>query len=190
MPPSDAAQLVEEPDTDLPPLTHKQMKFVEALLKGLTGADAYREAYDCSGSADPTIWARASELRADSRVAVWLSAARQAHLGSAILTRENHMRELERLRELAIDQKDVKTALGAEVQRGHVAGLRVDRSEITINNPAAILSEIGRINPDIAQRIAETYAIPFAPIIDMTPNRQPADLDDEQNDDYADTPSE
>jgi hypothetical protein len=50
---------------ELPDLTGQQMKFVEGLLAGKTGTDAYRAAYDCSNMLSTTVTANASRLRAD-----------------------------------------------------------------------------------------------------------------------------
>ena len=50
-------------------LTSKQERFCELVaLEGMTQADAYRQAYDCSKMKQETIWVRASELMADSKV--------------------------------------------------------------------------------------------------------------------------
>ena len=58
---------------ELPKLTDKQLKFVLAIQEGKTASDAYRECYDCAKSAPKTIWARASELTRNSKVAAWLA---------------------------------------------------------------------------------------------------------------------
>lgn len=50
-------------------LTVKQEMMCQGLAKGMTQSDAYREAYDAAGMAQETIWARASELAKDSKVA-------------------------------------------------------------------------------------------------------------------------
>lgn len=148
-------------DEKLPPLTPKQMKFVEGRLNGLSASDAYRAAYDVAGMNPNTLWSSASRLNTDPKVAAWLSAARKAHLGSAVVTQDSHLRELERLREIALDAGDIKGAVGAEIHRGKVAGLYVERSEHIINNPAAILAEIANIDPVVAKRLAGRYAIPL-----------------------------
>ena len=51
------------------PLTPKQQHFARCVASGMTQSQAYREAYDVKpDSKSETIWARASELMADSRV--------------------------------------------------------------------------------------------------------------------------
>lgn len=50
-------------------LTAKQQRFAELVaLEGMTQADAYRAAYATGNMKAETIWARASELMADSKV--------------------------------------------------------------------------------------------------------------------------
>ena len=49
-------------------LTHKQEKFILAVVEGMTQADAYRHAYDTSKMTDKTIHERASVLMNNSKV--------------------------------------------------------------------------------------------------------------------------
>lgn len=120
---SDSGNTAEE----LPPLTAQQQKFVEGILAGKTASDAYRAAYDTENMGQNTIWVNASVLRNSDKVSLWLSAARQAHLGTATVTYENHMRELERLREIALKSGNIGAAVQAEQLRGKVAGHHIDQ---------------------------------------------------------------
>lgn len=112
---------------ELPDLTGQQMKFVEGLLAGKTGSDAYRAAYDCSNMASTTVTANASRLRAQSNISAWLSAARIAGLGTATVTFDSHIRELERLKEIALNSGNIGAAVQAEQIRGKAAGHHVDQ---------------------------------------------------------------
>lgn len=152
---------------ELPDLTGQQQEFVRHLLAGKTGADAYRLAYDCSNSSSATIIAHASRLRADANVSAWLAAGREAHLGTAILTRESHMAELERLKEIAIKTGNVGAAVQAEQLRGKVAGHQVDRiADVTAEqDPFEMLRAIARdMGEDVAKQAAAksglTWPIP------------------------------
>lgn len=112
---------------DLPELTAQQQKFVEGVLAGKTASDAYRAAYDCSNMLASSIWCNASKLRSDEKVAQWIAQARIAGLGSATVTYEGHLRELERLKELALNAGNLGAAVQAEQLRGKVAGHHVDQ---------------------------------------------------------------
>ena len=108
---------------DLPSLTPKQHAFVRALLKGKTASDAYREAYDCEGMAANSIWVAASRLRSDAKVALWLRHYQLAAVQEGAVTLKGHLGELTRLREHALDAKQVAAAVQAEHHRGRAAGL-------------------------------------------------------------------
>ena len=116
---------------DLPSLTPKQHAFVRALLKGKTASDAYREAYDCEGMAANSIWVAASRLRSDAKVALWLRHYQLAAVQEGAVTLKGHLGELTRLREHALDAKQVAAAVQAEHHRGRAAGLYEDRLRVT-----------------------------------------------------------
>lgn len=140
---------------DLPDLTPQQMKFVEGILAGKTASDAYRAAYDTSNMQQNTIWAAASRLRSHNNVSAWLSAARKAHLGEGKVTLEGHLRELERLKEIAVESGNVGAAVQAEQLRGKAQGLYVEQyKDVTEHDPIATLNEIAKIDPDYAERLA------------------------------------
>lgn len=50
-------------------LTARREKFAQAVAAGSTATDAYRAAFTVTGMANPTIWARACEVRKDKKVA-------------------------------------------------------------------------------------------------------------------------
>lgn len=146
---------------ELPELTDKQQKFVEGLLAGKTGADAYRAAYDCSGMNSASVIANASRLRANVNIASWLSAGRQAHLGTATVTFENHIRELERLKEIALQSGNVGAAVQAEQIRGKAAGHHVDqiRDVTERHDPAKTIRDIAQHAPELAASLAAQHGI-------------------------------
>lgn len=147
---------------DLPELTHQQMEFVRAIVGGKNATEAYRQAYDCSGMQPHSIWCNASKLRSDTKVAQWISAARQANLGSAILTREQHMQELERLREGARSANQHAAAITAEIARGRAAGLITDQIALTQrHDPASALAAIADHSPELAAQLAALHDIPW-----------------------------
>lgn len=147
---------------NLPDLTPQQQEFVRHLLAGKTGADAYRAAYDTSAMLPNTVIACASRLRSNPSVSAWLSAARQAHLGTAVLTKEAHIAELERLRELALETGNLGAAVQAEQLRGKVAGHHVEKiQDVTTYDPVDTLKEIAQTSPDLAAQLAHQHGIPW-----------------------------
>lgn len=151
---------------ELPDLTEQQMAFVKGVLDGQSASDAFRAAYNCENTLPESVWAMASRLRHNVKVVAWLDAARMAKLGSARLTLDNHMQELERLRELAVKTGNYGAAVQAEQIRGKVAGHHIERIEDVTQprDPVQTLKEIAAASPDgpdIAARLAAQYRIPW-----------------------------
>lgn len=145
---------------ELPELTAQQLEFVRHLLAGKTASDAYRASYDTENMQNPTIWVEASRLRSHPNVAIWLAAARKAKLGTAVLTKEQHMQELERLREIALDSGNIGAAVQAEQTRGKVAGHHVERVQDVTDqmDPIATLRQIEQQHgPEIAASLAAKH---------------------------------
>lgn len=147
--------------TDLPELTDQQTKFVEGLLKGLSASDAYRNAYDTANMQANTIWARASEAKSNSKVAVWLAQARKNGLGAATVTLEGHLQELERLKAIAIETGNVGAAVQAEQLRGKAAGHYVEKHQDVgqSTDVTRTLKDIAALNPDLAAQLAAQHGI-------------------------------
>ena len=82
-------------------LTPKQQEFVNCILKGMNQSDAYRSSYDCENSTDGTVWANASRLFANSKVAARIDRGRkrleQQSLHSAASLREHVIKSLYKL---------------------------------------------------------------------------------------------
>lgn len=146
---------------NLPDLTDNQMKFVEGVLAGKTASDAYRAAYDCSGSTNNTIWCEASKLNSNPKVSQWLAAARIAGLGSAVVTFEGHVRQLERIREVALKTGNVGAAVQAEQIRGKAAGLHVDQvRDVTDRHDAAqTIQQLAELTGADPHAIAAKYGV-------------------------------
>lgn len=149
---------------DLPELTPQQLEFVQGLCAGKTASDAYRAAYNCENMQNSTIWAAASRLRTNTKVAAWLSAARIAHLGSNIVTRENHLRELERIKELCIANGNYGAAAQCEHYRGKVGGHYVELYADVSHDPVATLNEVAeKFGVTIARQMANEEGIAWEP---------------------------
>lgn len=147
-----------QPDVkDLPAITPKQMKFVEGLVAGLTGSEAYRQAYDASGMSPTSISAEAARTRRHPDVDAWYRAFATAHLTEGVLTKEQHLRELAAIREQGKAEGDLKTAVAAEHLRGKASGFYVERSEVHVYDPAAILAQIRQMDPAIASLLAARF---------------------------------
>lgn len=144
----------------LPELTERQEIFVKGILDGLSASDAYRRAYSTEDSKPETIWASASRLRHDPKVNQWLAAAQIAKLGSATLTAGQHMQELERLREIAVETGNIGAAVNAEVSRGKAAGHYVEKFEdVSSHDPIETLNRLAEHSPEVAKTLAAKHGI-------------------------------
>lgn len=152
-----------EPPVDvesLPDLTEKQQKYVTARLEGKSGADSVRAATDTSAWSKSSIWAEASKLEHHPSIRLWLNAARRAALGAQSVTLEQHLRELERLKEIAIATGNIGAAVKAEESRGRAGGLYVEKhQDVTDHNPERTLREIAQHNPELASSLAKQHNI-------------------------------
>ena len=147
---------------ELPGLTPKQLAFVRALLSGKTASDAYREAYNCEGMAANSIWVAASRLRSDAKVALWLRRYQLAALQEGAVTLEVHLGQLTRLRERALDAKQVAAAVQAETARGKAAGLYEDRLRLTVSMSDAEMVKAleGVLGKEAAEAIRAALGVP------------------------------
>lgn len=161
--PRDKKTATAKVDADgLPELTERQMEFVRLILDGKGVSEAYRLAYNTENMAPNTIWGAASRLHADTGVAAWLSAARQACLGTHVVTLRDHQNQLERLREAAMATGNYGAAVQAELARGKVAGHHIDRIQEVPADPHDTLKALAITAPDLAAQLAAAAGIPWA----------------------------
>jgi phage terminase small subunit len=112
-------------------LTVKQEAFAVCVFKGMSQAQAYREAYDAENSSDGTIYKRASELMANGAVAGRVQELKNEAAKAAKITIVEHLQDLKALRNAAASSANFGAAITAEVARGRVCGLYVERLEHT-----------------------------------------------------------
>lgn len=160
-------QITQKPEVanadELPELTPQQMEFVRHLLDGKTATDAYRSAYNTANMVANSIWTEASKLRHDPKVAQWLAAARMANLGTAKVTLEGHLTELERLKEIAVSTGNVGAAVQAEQLRGKASGYYVEQiRDVTEIDPMKTLELIAAHSPELARKLAEDEGIAWS----------------------------
>jgi hypothetical protein len=111
-------------------LTAKQEVFAQAVARGLTQADAYREAFNVSAETKPeTIYKRASELMSRGEIAGRIEALRAPVAKKAQITLEKHLEDLMVLRNAAVKDKKWAAAIQAEIARGKAAGIYVEKHE-------------------------------------------------------------
>ena len=149
----------------LPDISEQDQEFARlvAIGKG-TLSDAYRATHDCAHWQSNSVWAKASALRANGKIQIWIDAFRAAGLGASGYTLERHVAELERIKGLSLASGNLGAALGCEQTIGKAAGLHIERVQEVPIDPVQTLKDIAAHQPDVAASLAEQAGIPWADI--------------------------
>jgi hypothetical protein len=151
---------------ELPVLTDYEMVFFNRILAGDSPEEAFRAARpDCETWQAGKVWRFANKLRRDIRLETCIAAAYANGGGGSDLPKAAHMRELERLREKALDAGNFGAAVKCEELRGKVAGLYIERHEnVTPIDPVSILKSMAKVKggEQLARSLAEAGGIPWA----------------------------
>ena len=148
-------------------LTDKQRTFVyEYVVNQVSGTEAARRA----GYRHPNV--RAAELLNDKPyVSERINQFRLELQRKYEVTYENHVEQLAKLRDVALQNGAYSAAVNAEKARGQVGGLYVDRKEILIGRIESMNRD------DVVRRLQEIHH-QYRPILDVTPVEE---LDNERS---------
>jgi hypothetical protein len=109
-------------------MTPREEKFARLLVQGVSQSEAYRIVSPNSKNWKPdSVHQNASKLSA--KVQPRVRELQEIARDRAILTLEDHMKELEELRNQAKKTETWAAAISAEVKRGELMGFYVARSE-------------------------------------------------------------
>ena len=111
-------------------LTLKQENFCLAYIETGNASEAYRRAYNAGDKSLNVIGVRASELMSNSKISVRIAELRAPVIANAQITLEQHLKDLKRLRDLAESSEKYGPAIQAEMARGKVSGLYVDKVDL------------------------------------------------------------
>jgi phage terminase small subunit len=115
-------------------LTAKQEKFCQNIISGMSQADAYRDAYPSKKISARALYIDASRLADNPKIILRLTELRAPAAKKAMITLESHLEDLMKLRNLAVNEKQVGAAITAEIARGKAAGIHIEKSQIDLNN--------------------------------------------------------
>lgn len=107
------------------PLTPKQDAFCHEYIKDSNGKQAAIRAGYTGASAE----VEASRLLRIPKVKARVEELRKPIQEAALLTLEDHVKELALLRDMAKDEKQIGAAITAETNRGKAVGLYVERTK-------------------------------------------------------------
>lgn len=112
-----------------PGLTAKQDAFILAYLETGDAKEAYRKSYDADGMNDASIDRESRRLLEHPRIAPYLIKLNSTAQAKALLSLEDHMKELQNLRDLAKNDGKWSAAIQAEVKRGELRRFYVTQVE-------------------------------------------------------------
>lgn len=113
-----------------PGLSPKQEAFCLAYLKLGNASEAYRRSYDAGGMKPATVNRTAKELLDNPKIAARLAELRAPAVEKAKLTLQQHLEDLQQLRNEARGEAQFGAAVSAEVARGKAAGLYIEKVEL------------------------------------------------------------
>lgn len=148
-------------------LTAKQKRFTEALvLEGMTGADAYRAAYNSKAS-PKAIGTKASMLKAQERIQREIVALEQAKQVAALHTAEA-------LRSLVISSLtstliDPETKPATRIQAAKVLGQVTEVAAFTQRSEVTVVKDSGAIRAQILDQL-KTMMLNSADAVDVDAN--------------------
>ena len=117
-------------------LTPKQERFCQCIVKGMSQTDAYKEAFDTLKMKEETIWSNASRLIKNSKVIARVEELKKGIEKELVYSALESFNKLKEIQELALAngvKPDLTNALKAEELKGKLAGLYVDKKDITAN---------------------------------------------------------
>jgi phage terminase small subunit len=130
---------INDPDYALPSLTKKQEAFANAILSGSSAVEAYKLAYDASGMNSNTLNCEAWKLKTSPQIAQYMRFFQRNGLDERKVSLENHLADLARLRELAVEERQISAGVQAEHYRGKVSGLYEDKFRLNIGLDDSVL---------------------------------------------------
>ena len=149
-------------------ITAKQEVFCQAIIAGSSQSDAYRSAYSTANMQSKTVNEEACAIMKSPTIANRIAELRAPAVKKAGMTLESHLEDLQRLRNMAVKDKQYAAAITAETSRGRAAGFYVDKKEIRTGLidgldfeqlkfvDDAIESALRDVPPDIAERTGAT----------------------------------
>ena len=135
-------------------LTGKQEKFAMNILKGMSQADAYRDAYPAEKMTDKTIHEAASRLMANSKVTARVNALKAPVIAKVQYGLEQAMGEAQEAFEVSKSARQGGSMVAAVQLRSKLNSLLVERTAVTMSMVEQMKDE--QLDAFIASRLKET----------------------------------
>ena len=119
-------------------LTQKQENFCLKYVEFGDASKAYRAVYNVINMKSATANRKAKELMDNGKIRSRIAELRAPAAAAAKVTLEQHLNELQRLRDIAINTNQMSAAITAEISRGKASGLYVEKREVSGPNGGPI----------------------------------------------------
>ena len=123
-------------------LTGKQEKFAQGVAKGLTQADAYKDAYDCENMKAETITNNAYKLMQNNDIATRIEKLKERALKRYDLTIDDIIHELEEAREMGKLNSQPSAMVSASMGKAKLLGLITDKQEVKGNMNVTMMPSV------------------------------------------------
>lgn len=159
-----ARRKVTKGEGDIPDLTPDETEFIANILSGMNQTQAFKAVKACNHWKDTSIRVEASKLRHKPNVSLALDNLMAEAQDAARCSREDHLKELARLRVRSETSGNYGAAVQAEQLRGKVAGHYVEQvRDVTQPDPLRTLDEIAQHSPELAEKLAQENGIQWKP---------------------------
>jgi phage terminase small subunit len=138
-----------------PTLTAKQEAFCQAIVSGMSQADAYRKAYDAGKMKADTIQQAASRLMADSKVSARVQELRAPVVAELQYDLKAAMLEAEDALKVAKSREQAGAMVAAVQLRAKLNGLLIEKRE-DVTDP--LKKAIGNMPAEKAQEMLDALA--------------------------------
>jgi hypothetical protein len=129
-------------------LTDKQEKFAQGIAKGLTQADAYREAYDCEDMVDNTVYKEACLLMNNPKITERVKELKERNLEKNYdRDVRYYLEKLEEIRQKAVAEGQYSAAVSAIKEDAKISGVYVEKAEV--KNNVEMVKEVTFVVKDV-----------------------------------------
>lgn len=122
-------------------LTPKQEKFCQNIVKGMSQADAYRDAYNTENMKDETVWSASCRLMNDCKVTARVKELTEITVKDIKYEIEDCFRETDEILQLAKMTDNLQIMLKAVEQKGKLKGLFKDK-DTNVNVNVSVMPDV------------------------------------------------
>ena len=122
-------------------LTPKQEKFCQNIVKGMSQADAYRDAYNTENMKEESIWTCSCRLMNDVKVMSRVKELTEATVKDIKYEIEDCFRETDEILQLAKMTDNLQIMLKAVEQKGKLKGLFKDK-DTNVNVNVSVMPDV------------------------------------------------